>query len=228
MINIVWYDWPLFFLFLWKWSWVKLHHRALNTSRKHREKSSDSLCFPSQTLQIWSMCIERRQLWRLKVRVTTSPDEKGSWKTSLTFSLQQFKNNTRRSISVTFTAMGKATNITSKAHYAIFWEGRLLDGNAFSFFFFFFSRPLHVPTNFSIQQHFPISALLSQTWMERLNQFSSLKKKGMKKKQTVCVELSAVHALRSQRHGKKKLDSAVQSTRCSSLNFEKKPQIVKC
>lgn len=46
--------------------------------------------------------------------------EKGSWKTSLTFSLQQFKNNTRRSISVTFTAMGKATNITSKAHYAIF------------------------------------------------------------------------------------------------------------
>lgn len=87
--------------------------------------------------------------------------EKGSWKTSLTFSLQQFKNNTRRSISVSFTAMGKATNITSKAHYAIFRKGRLLDGNAF---FFFFLRPLHVPTNFSIQQHFPIRALLSQTW----------------------------------------------------------------
>lgn len=40
--------------------------------------------------------------------------------------------------------------------------------------------------------------------MERLNQFSTLKNKEEKKiAQTVCVELSAIHALRSQQHGKK-------------------------
>lgn len=67
--------------------------------------------------------------WKLKVRVDISTDEKGSWKTSLTFSQQRFKNNIQCCISVSFRAMGKATNMTSKAHYAIFVKGGLVDGN---------------------------------------------------------------------------------------------------
>ena len=64
-------------------------------------------------------------------------------------------------ISVSFRAMGKATIMTSKAHYASFVKGGwggvvLLDGNQA-----FFSRPLHVQPKLSIQKHFPIRALSS-------------------------------------------------------------------
>lgn len=58
-------------------------------------------------------------------------------------------------------AMGKATIMTSKAYYAIFVKGGV-GGRKLSFFFF--SRPLHIENKLSIQQHFPIKVLTSQTW----------------------------------------------------------------
>lgn len=50
-------------------------------------------------------------------------DENGSWKTSLTFTKQGFKNNRQCCISDSVRPMGKATNVTSTAHYAIFVKG---------------------------------------------------------------------------------------------------------
>lgn len=81
-----------------------------------------------------------------------SVPEKGSWKTSLTFAMQKFKNNIQRCINVSVRAMGKTTNtMTSKAHYAIFVEGgQLVDGTHA----FFFPRPLHEQTKLSDQQPF--------------------------------------------------------------------------
>lgn len=84
---------------------------------------------------------------------------KGSWKTSLTFALQRFKNNIQSCISVSVRAMGKATIMTSKAHYAIF-----VKGEGWWTEIELFSSPLHVQTKLSIQQRFPITALSSQTW----------------------------------------------------------------
>lgn len=143
--------------------------------------------------------------------------QKGSWKTSLTFSLRQFKNNTRRSISVTFTAMGKATNITSKAHYAIFWKGRLLDGNASSFFFFF-------KTTACSDQFFHSAAFSYQSSlianMERLNQFSSSKKKGRKKKRRDSLRWVKCSSCTKVTMARKEIDSAAQSICCSLIHSE--------
>lgn len=136
-----------------------------NTGRKQREKSSEWLRFP--VLNTANMVSVYRAAVTLETKGQSDDFtrwKRGHGKPHWHFSSQQFKNNTRRSISVTFTAMGKATNITSKAHYAIFLRGEAARWKGFFFLFFFFPRPLHVPTNFSIQQHFPISALLSQTW----------------------------------------------------------------
>lgn len=72
----------------------------------------------------------------LKVEVNMSVPEKGSWKTSLTFAMQKFKNNIQRCINVSVRAMGKTTNtMTSKAHYAIFVEGGQLVDGTHAFFF---------------------------------------------------------------------------------------------
>lgn len=100
--------------------------------------------------------------------------KRGSWKTSLTFALQRFKNNIQHCISVSVRAMGKATIMTSKAHYAIFVKGRgLVDGNQ-AFF----------KTTTCTDQTFHSAAFPYQssviTNMEKLSRFGGKKHWGLK------------------------------------------------
>lgn len=77
---------------------------------------------------------------------------KGSWKTSLAFAMQRFKNNIQHRISVR--AMGKATNMTSKTHYAIFVKREGVWWTEIKLFFFFFKDHCANRQNFPLRSTF--------------------------------------------------------------------------
>lgn len=182
----------LFFLFLWKWSWWSTITGHRTQAWRKRETRSDFAVFHPKRCK-YSQCAlsvvtfeMKRSEWRLYQM------KKGHGKLHWHFLCNSLKI-THCSISVTSTAMGKATNITSKAHYAIFFS--FLKGEAAGWKCFFclslFSRPLHVSDKFFHSAAFSYQSSLIAN-VERLNRFSSLKKKEKKKgeeKQRLFVQL---------------------------------------